>query len=558
MKSINENARRVLSKVKDQLTSAFVRLRSTKLPLSELKVSLIGQKQKKVKALKQKYSNSRSTGSDHNNKKTPVSPYVRNYLLKLKAQGRHAQEVLVSRLRFSAWLKISSKFSSFPGSRFLNIKTVAAAVMVFSLGGVLLFANSKIDAFALEIDGKQIAAFTDKAGAERVISELKNEKAKTWNRKVDITQSIAIKDTKAKRMAIAELPELKDKLNNTLTFVAVATGIKADGQVAVVVKDEGAANSILQQLKDSYSSQEFSIENISFQEKIELVDVPVSLNEVVEQEEALELIREGKEKKRVHVVKEGDSLWLIARANDMRVEDLQQANPALKGERLSIGQELNLVALEPLINVKATGQITAKETLPYKVVVQTDKTLWRGTEKVKVKGENGLREVTYNVVLKNGTVVDREVKDEKILKPAVNKVVTRGSKIVVASRSGGGLLGWPIKGRITSNYGKRWREFHTGLDIDGTTGQPVGAAASGKVVSTGWGGGYGRMVEIKHDNGLVTRYAHLSKISVSEGQKVERGDLIGLVGSSGRSTGSHLHFEVMSNGSFQNPMKFLK
>jgi murein DD-endopeptidase MepM/ murein hydrolase activator NlpD len=237
---------------------------------------------------------------------------------------------------------------------------------------------------------------------------------------------------------------------------------------------------------------------------------------------------------------------------------LRKANPSITGEHLDLGQEINLVALEPMINVVTTGERTAKEPLPYKVVIKTDRNLWRGREKVKTRGENGLREVTYKLVLKNGTEVSRDVLNEKVLKSATDQVVIRGSKYVVASRGGGGIIGWPIGGRITSPFGMRWGSMHTGIDIDGTTGQPVGAAAEGIVISTGWEGAYGKIVAIRHGNGLVTRYAHLSKIEVSVGQKVARGDLIGLIGTTGRSTGSHLHFEVISGGRFENPVKFLK
>ncbi|MCO5147913.1 MAG: M23 family metallopeptidase [Aquamicrobium sp.] len=100
--------------------------------------------------------------------------------------------------------------------------------------------------------------------------------------------------------------------------------------------------------------------------------------------------------------------------------------------------------------------------------------------------------------------------------------------------------------------------MHAGIDFRATSGTAIRAAGAGTVVRAGWNGGYGRMVEIDHGNGLSTRYAHMSKIRAREGQKVETGDIVGEVGSSGRSTGPHLHYEVRRNGNPVDPLRFLK
>jgi murein DD-endopeptidase MepM/ murein hydrolase activator NlpD len=100
--------------------------------------------------------------------------------------------------------------------------------------------------------------------------------------------------------------------------------------------------------------------------------------------------------------------------------------------------------------------------------------------------------------------------------------------------------------------------MHTGLDFRAAMGDPVRATANGKVVSAGWGGGYGRMVEIDHGNGLSTRYGHLSAINVSVGQSVKIGQVVGEVGSTGRSTGPHLHYETRIDGEAVDPQKFLR
>lgn len=123
---------------------------------------------------------------------------------------------------------------------------------------------------------------------------------------------------------------------------------------------------------------------------------------------------------------------------------------------------------------------------------------------------------------------------------------------------------WAHVGRITNEFGQRRNpfgglsyEFHAGMDISGDTGDVVVAPANGVVSKAGWLGGYGNMVELNHGNGLTTRYGHLSKLGVRAGDKLQRGQILGLVGSTGRSTGAHLHFEVRLNDRPINPRRFL-
>lgn len=116
---------------------------------------------------------------------------------------------------------------------------------------------------------------------------------------------------------------------------------------------------------------------------------------------------------------------------------------------------------------------------------------------------------------------------------------------------------------ITSKFGYRKspfnsnRSFHSGLDISAVTGTPIQATAAGKVIQAGWKGDYGYMITIDHGYGLVTRYAHCSELKLEVGAKVFKGDIIALVGNTGRSTGPHVHYEVQLNGVFVNPEKYI-
>lgn len=122
---------------------------------------------------------------------------------------------------------------------------------------------------------------------------------------------------------------------------------------------------------------------------------------------------------------------------------------------------------------------------------------------------------------------------------------------------------WPTAGWLTSPFGGRrdpftgGGDFHAGLDIAADSGKPVRATADGTITEAGWSGNYGNMVLVGHRFGLSTRYGHMSRLAVTAGQTVRRGDLIGYVGSTGRSTSPHLHYEILLNGEAINPLRFL-
>ena len=153
----------------------------------------------------------------------------------------------------------------------------------------------------------------------------------------------------------------------------------------------------------------------------------------------------------------------------------------------------------------------------------------------------------------------RAVKDLQAESDRIQGLIEGGG----SSGSGSGQLSWPTAGPVVSGFGWRThpiygtRRFHAGIDIDGECGQRISAAAGGRVLSSGWSGGYGKTIVIDHGDGLSTLYAHQSKLQVSAGEQVARGQRIGSVGTTGWSTGCHLHFEVRVNGEPVDPMPYL-
>jgi murein DD-endopeptidase MepM/ murein hydrolase activator NlpD len=131
-----------------------------------------------------------------------------------------------------------------------------------------------------------------------------------------------------------------------------------------------------------------------------------------------------------------------------------------------------------------------------------------------------------------------------------------------ASSAGNGAVSaagfiWPVNGVVVSGFGMRWGRMHEGIDITASTGTPIWAAAAGTVIWSGWRGGYGNCVVVDHGNGLATLYAHASALVVGVGQRVSQGQTVALVGSTGNSSGPHLHFEVRVNGVAVDPLLYL-
>lgn len=350
-------------------------------------------------------------------------------------------------------------------------------------------------------------------------------------------------------------------LASSTEFVATGWVICVDGVDVVALPSEEAASLVLSDLRDQYKQSlslpgSVTVEEVEFKENIEIKEKVVSTRLFSPREDAVRILARGTDKILTHIVQRGECLWTIAQANHMTVEDLRRANPQIKGDLIYAGDALSLVVPDPYVTLRSTELQTFTVDIPYLTEVTYDDSLWPWQEQVISEGKKGQKLVTQEVVRENGEEVARRTVAERTISNPVTRRVVRGSKQVPPM--GSGEMVWPVKGRVTSYYGWRWGSFHSGIDIAASTGTPVLAADNGMVSFRGWNGGYGRLVLIDHGNGLVTAYAHLNDYAVNMGATVQKGQVIGYVGSSGNSTGPHLHFEVRVNGVAKNPLDYYK
>jgi murein DD-endopeptidase MepM/ murein hydrolase activator NlpD len=427
-----------------------------------------------------------------------------------------------------------------------------AALVIFS--GMWYF-SVKTPAYAVLVDGKQQFVVKDRDYVDNALQQLSNEQGKKFGSKVDLANDVIIERKMASRRDILSSKKVLGELRNALKTPAVAIVIK--GKAITYVESKTIANALLNDLKKQYAPLEDGekLVSVKFQEQVQLKDEKVNFSKIKTRQQAFALITTGSDQPEKYSVKEGDSLWSIARQNDMLVDDIKKANH-LQGEDLKPGDKLVLVTSKPYINVIAMVEGQKTEVIPFTTKTVVDKKLTRSV-KVQQEGQNGEKQVVYAATKCNGVVAKKNVIEEKIIKVAVDKIIVKGTRVIqVASRGGGGSgnLYWPASGSITQRFGGG----HTGIDIATGIGSAIRAAAGGTVTFAGYQGGYGKFVIINHGNGLVTRYAHCSSLLVSAGQSVSAGQTIARVGSTGHSTGPHLHFEVLSGGSFRNPFNYLR
>ncbi len=340
---------------------------------------------------------------------------------------------------------------------------------------------------------------------------------------------------------------------------ATAYAITVDGQRIAIVESKEIAEEILQEVQNLYVSKKSSkkYEEIGFKEDVKIEETSTTLARISSKSATLKKIKSGKQQESTYTVKSGDTLYGICEKLGVTLAELQDMNPGIDEDSvLHIGDTLTTQQAVPLMTVRTVEVSTFAETVKYKTIYKKSSSYYKGEKIVQRAGSNGKAKVTARLVKENGKTVSRTDLSEEIIKEPVSKIVIKGTK-AVPSTQGTGQLQRPVAVSVYAGYGMRWGRMHYGLDYAAPTGTAIRAADGGTVVSAGWSGAYGLRIVIDHGGGIKTLYAHCSAIYVSAGDKVYKGQNIAAVGSTGRSTGAHCHFEVFVNGKNVNPANYV-
>ena len=456
-----------------------------------------------------------------------------------------------------------------------NVRTLPRMAMyilpVLALAGMVTVVQNTIrQPYALEVqvNGQTVGYVANedvfnsaKEAVQERINYAGTDENTKWTVEPTYTISVAHSVLDENEMANAILKSSSDQISE-------GTALYLDGELTAVCSDGTALQSYLSSLLEPYEDPKDPNVTVGFNKEVTLEN-GIYFNESFQQENDVESMLSGvQQQEKIYTVQTGDTLWSIAQKNDLTFRELCALNTNFKGAPLTEnsniqeGDQLIVTKQEALLEVRITKVETREEEIPFGTETTQSNEYTKGTTKTLQEGQNGLRRVTMqNVYDTNGALLEQTILSTETIREPVNKKVVVGTKKVTkygaaAYIGGSGQFIWPVPGY--RNCSRWYSSGHKGVDICASAGTPIYASAGGTVTKAGYnkagaGTGYGYSVIISHSGGYTTVYAHCLSLAVSAGQTVRQGQLIGYVGSTGRSSGNHCHFEIRRNGSYIAP-----
>lgn len=484
-------------------------------------------------------------------------------------------------------------------------KTIIFTILaLFTSVGFIFLEDSKTSYYGAEIvyrvylDGKSLGIIKSKEELEEYIDKDQQVIKEKYNvDKVYSPRGLEIKEEMTYNEDLKTAEEIyetiKDKDNFTIKGykVTISTETKEDDeetkkvtkQILYILHKEDFINAINSTVKAFINENDYEaylndsqtkitdtgtiIKNVYIKESVTIKEdnIPVSEEIFTNEKDLAQYILFGTmEHQQIYTVKAGDTPTSIAAANNLNINEFLVANKDLSGKDslLYEGQQVIISLIRPIITiVKETFEVE-NQNVPYTTRTVDDNTLYIGETQTIQEGVEGLSKISKTVKRENGEFATAYIESSEVITEPIEKVVKKGTK-PVGYYTGPNVIAttenwsWPTKIPyiLTSEFLElRSYERHPGIDISGTGfGSPIYAANDGTIMTSKYSNGYGYYIEIDHGNGFITLYGHCSKLYVTAGETVSKGQVIAAMGSTGWSTGTHLHFEVTYNGKLINP-----
>ncbi|TCM96836.1 murein DD-endopeptidase MepM/ murein hydrolase activator NlpD [Paenibacillus sp. BK033] len=461
---------------------------------------------------------------------------------------------------------------------------VLVVLAAAGIGGTGYVQANTVDYYNVYKDGNIVGSVSDPAEVEQLIQQ-RTEEVKKANPELNMvldTGEITYSGESGFK-ADPETEETLGKLKGLLTSHAEGVELVIDGKVAGVVKNQETADAILNRVQSKYAPQlaaakkqnevktlsyskaeaekkktEASsgkkLTGVKFVEEVKIDEVEVDPSKIMDANELYLKLVKGSVKPTKYTVQKGDCIGCIADKFNISEQVIYDNNGWIEQDMIKEGDVLDLTVLQPELTVKTEERQSETITYDAPVEIRKSDSMKLGESKVLTEGKSGKKTLTYRVVKQNGKVVTEELVDSQVIVKPVAEVIIRGTKVILGE--GTGHFASPVSGwSLSSKFGQRWGRMHKGIDMTG--GKTIMAADNGVIEFVGQKTGYGNCIIVNHKNGYKTLYGHLKSIGVKKGQIVEKGDSLGIMGSTGESTGVHLHFEITKNGVLQNPLKYL-
>ena len=488
-----------------------------------------------------------------------------------------------------------------------NIPIVISLVIAFiiiAITGFISPQDKKIkEVYNVYLDGKLLGSIKSKNALEKYIDNEQKELKEEFNvDKVYKPNGLDIEKCLTHDAKILTEKQIYNKIKEAKSFtikgyvVTIKSSDESEEKINVLDKKmfDEAVNKVLNVFVNTDDVKNYKndtqkkiettgslIENIYIDEKITITESYISTDEIIFSDVTTltkYLLFGSLDKDEEYVVQPGDTIETVAFNNKLGVEEFLIVNPEFTSANnlLSVGQKVSVALIDPMFSIVVEKHVVEDMDKPFETITKDDSSIYVGTTKTETEGVNGVQRVTEKIKYINGQSEPAIITNVTTIKEPINKVVLKGTKQYPTSSYTGsgtpavtsGIWGWPTVYPyiVTSEFKYRWGRLHAGLDISGCGfGSPIYSIGSGTVtsVTTGCpgqgylgsscGGGYGNAVFIDHGNGMIVKYAHLNSVNAHVGQSVSRGTVVGTMGNSGSSSGTHLHFEVRVNGNPINP-----